>query len=120
MSLGGWVKGRLFQDQSGLRLFWLQASIVLGGGAFRWSLGLPIQSGQLSHRQSRGLETGLPGSLAAWGLGDWPDPFNILGHFLCPITWGLSALEFHFVLCQGVFLLISHRVSGGPVTDVPC
>ena len=38
---------------------WRQVSTVGGGRQFRWSLGLPSEWGQLSHRQSRGLETGL-------------------------------------------------------------
>ena len=55
---------------------WCQVSVVGGGREFPWSLRLPSQSGQLSCGQSSGVETGLTGSLAVWGVGTWTDPFR--------------------------------------------
>ena len=74
------------EGQSGHRLSWLAPGVccVCGGREFQWSRRLLSELGQLSHRQSRGLECGLTGSLAVWGVGNWPGPFNheegLLGH----------------------------------------
>ena len=74
------------EGQSGHQLSWLAPGVccVRGGREFQWSRRLLSELGQLSHRQSRGLECGLTGSLAVWGVGNWPGPFNheegLLGH----------------------------------------
>ena len=52
---------------------WYQVSTVLCRREFRLSLRLPSE---LGHGQSRGLETGLTGSLARWRIGELALPFQ--------------------------------------------
>ena len=47
---------------------WCQVSTVRGGREFPLSGGLPSEWGQLSHRQDRGLETGLTLSFMTMNL----------------------------------------------------